>query len=169
MRHNNVRDFEENLLKTTLNDAELVPKLQKIDNEGLNRLTGDDAGPDIRARGVWRQGQNTSLDIRLTNTNARLQKHLPVSTILKKDEKGKKRAYNNIIMNAEPGTFAPMVFSLTGAEGPETSVFHELIAQKTANETEEKYEKVQISIRCKLSFLIFEVSFIVYQRKSFHK
>ena len=169
MRHNNVRDFEANLLKTTLNDAELVPKLQKIDNEGLNRLTGDDAGPDIRARGVWRQGQNTSLDIRLTNTNARLQKHLPVSTILKKDEKGKKRAYNNRIMNVEPGTFAPMVFSLTGAEGPETSVFHNLIAQKIANKTEEKYEKVQISFRCKLSFLIFEVSLIVYQRKSFHK
>ena len=54
MRHNNVRDFEANLLKTTLNDDEFEPKLQKIDNEGLNGLTGDDGRPDIRARGVWR-------------------------------------------------------------------------------------------------------------------
>ena len=36
MRRNNVRDIEENLLKTTLNDVEVEPKLQKIDNEGLN-------------------------------------------------------------------------------------------------------------------------------------
>ena len=90
MRHNNVRDFEENLLKTTLNDVEVEPKLQKIDNEGLNGLTGDDARPDIRARGVWRQGQNAFFDIRLTNTNARSQKHLSVSAILKKQEKKKR-------------------------------------------------------------------------------
>ena len=43
MRHKNFRDFEANLLKTTLNDVEIEPKLQKIDNEGLNGLTGDDA------------------------------------------------------------------------------------------------------------------------------
>ena len=46
------------------------------------------------------------------------------------------------------------MFSLTGGEGPETSMFHKHIAQKIANKTEEKYEKVQTMIRCKLSFLI---------------
>ena len=40
-----------------------------------------------------------------------------------------------------------------GGEGLETSMFHKHIAQKTANETEEKCEKVQIMIRWKLSFL----------------
>ena len=45
MRHN-VWDFEANLLKTTLNDVEMEPKLQNIDNEGLNSLTGDDGRPD---------------------------------------------------------------------------------------------------------------------------
>ena len=46
------------------------------------------------------------------------------------------------------------MLSLTGDEGPETSMFHKHIAQKIANKTEEKYEKVQTMIRCKLSFLI---------------
>ena len=87
MRHNNVREFEANLLETTLNDVEVEPKLQKIDNEELNGLTGDDARPDIRARGVWKQGQNAFFDIHLTNANACSQKHSPVSTILKKHEK----------------------------------------------------------------------------------
>ena len=103
---------------------------------------------------MWRQGQNAFFDIRLTNTNARSQNYLPVSAILKKHEKEKKRDYNSRIMNVEHGTFTPLVFSLTGGEGPETFMFHKHIAQKIANKTEEKYEKVQTLIRCKLSFLI---------------
>ena len=83
MRHNNIRLFEANLLKTTLNGFEIEPKLQKIDNEELNGLTDDDARPDIRARRVWRQGQNAFFEIRLKNANARSQTHLPVSAILK--------------------------------------------------------------------------------------
>ena len=139
-----------------MNDFETEPNLKKIDNEGLNGLTRDDARPDIRACGGWRQGQDDFFDIRL-----------PVSAILIKKEKERKRAYNCIIMNVEHGNFTPMDFSLTGGEGPETSMFHRRITQKKANKTEGKYEQVQILIRYKLSN--FEVSFVVYQRKSFRK
>ena len=51
-------------------------------------------------------------------------------------------------MNVEDGTFTSLVFSLTGGEGPETSMFNKRIAQKIANKTEEKYRKVQTLIRC---------------------
>ena len=57
-------------------------------------------------------------------------------------------------MNVENGTFTALVFSLTGGEGPETSMFHKHIAPKTPNKTEERHEKIQTLIRCKLSFLI---------------
>ena len=57
-------------------------------------------------------------------------------------------------MNVEHGTFTPLVFSLTGGEGPWTSMFHKHITQKIANKTKEQYEKVQTLIRRKLSFLI---------------
>ena len=59
-------------------------------------------------------------------------------------------------MNAEHGTFTPLAFSLTGDEGPKTSIFHKHIAQKLANKKEEKNEKVQTLIRCNLSFLILK-------------
>ena len=49
-------------------------------------------------------------------------------------------------MNLEHGTFTPLVFSHVPQD--------KHIAQKIANKTEEKYEKVQTMIRCKLSFLI---------------
>ena len=95
MSHNNVPDFEANLLKTTLSDVEIEPILQKIDNEWLNGLAGNNAGADMRAQGVWRQGQNAFFDNRLTNTNAGSQKHLSVNAVLEKHEKVKKRAYNS--------------------------------------------------------------------------
>ena len=51
MRHNNVRDFRTNLLKTIQNDIEIEPALQKIDNERIEGHTGDEARLDIRALG----------------------------------------------------------------------------------------------------------------------
>ena len=92
---------------------------------------------------------------------------------MKKHEKEKKRAYNSRIMNVEHGTFTPLVFSLTGGEGQEASIFHKNIIQKISatNEenssifhknivqkisatNEENYDRVLSLIRGKLSFLI---------------
>ena len=116
-----------------MNDFEIDRKLQKTDNEGLNSLTSDDAIPDIKARGVWRQEQNAFFDVRLTNTNARSQKFLPVNAILKIHEKEIKEILCRI-MNVEHGTFTQLVFSLTNGEGSKTSMFHKHVAQKIANE-----------------------------------
>ena len=57
-------------------------------------------------------------------------------------------------MNVEHGTFTPLVFSLTGGEGPEEFLFHKNIVQKISATTEENYDRVLSLIRCKLSFLI---------------
>ena len=73
-----------------------------------------------------------------------------------KHEREKKRAYNNRIMNVEHGTFTPLVFSLTGGEGPETSTFHKYIARKIADKTEEKYQNV---LSLKLVFHQCEISY----------
>ena len=40
-------------------------------------------------------------------------------------------------MNVEHGTFTPLVFSLTGGEGPEAFIFHKNIEQKISATTEE--------------------------------
>ena len=57
-------------------------------------------------------------------------------------------------MNVEHGSFTPLVFSLTGGEGPKAFMFHKNIAQKISATTEENYDRVISLIRCKLSFLI---------------
>ena len=57
-------------------------------------------------------------------------------------------------MNVEHGTFTPLVFSLTGGEGPNVSMFHKHIAPKIFAKTKENYDRVLSLIRCKLSFYI---------------
>ena len=98
-----------------MNDVEFEWKLQKIDNEGLSSLTGDNVRPDTVDVEMWRQGQDTFLDKTLTNTSALSQKHLPENCYSekkkKKHEKEKKRAYYSRIMNVEHGTFIPLFFS----------------------------------------------------------
>ena len=90
MRHNNVRDFEANLLKRMDNDIEIEPALQEVTNEKIPGNTNDEARPDIRVRGVWRSWQNAFFDIRLTNVDANYQKRQTVANIFKKHEKEKK-------------------------------------------------------------------------------
>ena len=86
--------------------------------------------------------------------NSDSQKSMPPDKVLSKHEREKKRSYNQRIMNVEHGTFTPLVFSVTGGEGPETSTYHRHLAAKIASKTEDKYEKVLTLLRCKLSFLI---------------
>ena len=73
IRHNDIRDFEANLLSKVCNDVETEPALQPITREHLpaSTIQGDDARLDVRARGFWRKGQNAFFDVRVTNANAK--------------------------------------------------------------------------------------------------
>ena len=57
MRHNNIHDFEANLLRIVHNDVEVEPQLQQVHNEQFNGFKEDNARPDIKAKGVWRNAQ----------------------------------------------------------------------------------------------------------------
>ena len=72
-------------------------KLQPLSGEQTSGLTGDEARPDIRARGIWRPGQNGYFDVRITNLNADSHKHLKSDRIYSKHEREKKGQYNNRI------------------------------------------------------------------------
>ena len=65
-----------------------------MDNEQFNGLKEDNARPDIRATGVWRNAQNGCFDMRVTNLNSDSQKNMLVEKILSEHEQEKKRNYN---------------------------------------------------------------------------
>ena len=75
-RHNNVRNFEANLLKQVCNDVQLEPPLQSIAGYTFHRSanTREDARPDVRAKGFWRQGQNAYFDVRIINADNNSQR-----------------------------------------------------------------------------------------------
>ena len=156
IRHNNIRDFEAKLLEKVSSDVEVEPVLQPIRGEKFSGRVNesDEARADIRARGFWRKGQSAFFDIRVTNTNCPSQVNQPVEKIYRKHENEKKREYNERIMQIEHGSFTPLVFSIHGGMAPECLMYHKLLADKIAEKTNQRYEKVMAWIRAKLSFII---------------
>ena len=156
MRHNNIRDFEANLLKKVCNDVEIEPPLQPLTNEHLQRgaINTNSARLDVRARGFWRRGQNAFIDVRVTNPSATTQAQTTIEKILEKHEKEKKRAYNERVMNVENGTFTPLVFTVLGGMGKENECYHKHLADKIATKSEDEYSIVVNYIRCKVAFIV---------------
>ena len=108
--------------------------MQPVTGEIIEGLSGNASRPDVR----------------VTNTPSPSQIHLTTESALKKHEQEKKRNYNRRIMNTEHGTFTPLVFSVSGSMGKESSMFHKHVAERLVVKTGERYEKIISTIRCKL-------------------
>ena len=91
IRHNNIIEYEANLLAKIHTDVETEPSLQLTEGEIVNGIPGDNAKPDVRARGVWRDGQNASFDIQITNLNSASQHNDKTEKVLWRHEKEKAR------------------------------------------------------------------------------
>ena len=67
IRHNDIRDFEANLLSKNCNDVEIEPALP------TNTVQGDEPRLDVREGCFWRKGRNALIGVRVTNANAKSQ------------------------------------------------------------------------------------------------
>ena len=110
IRHNNIRDYEASLSAKNHTDVEAELSLQLIEGEIGNEIPDDNARTDVRARGVYRDGQNVFSDIRITNTNSASQYNVKTEKVLLRHEKEKKRECNRWIMNIVHGTFTRLGF-----------------------------------------------------------
>ena len=71
MRHNNLRDFEVDMLSKIVNDEETEPELQLLAGEIIEGLSGNALKPDIRTRGVWKAGWSERFfDVRAANAHS---------------------------------------------------------------------------------------------------
>ena len=135
IRHDEIRNFNADLLKKLCNDVQVEPQLQPYNGEQVSSgsVTRDEARLDIRARGFWRSGQSAFFDIRVTNTNADSARALSSSQIYRRHEQEKKRKYNDRVMNNERGTFTPLVYSTSGGLGNECQTFYRHLAIKNSH------------------------------------
>ena len=82
----------------------------------------------------WVLASRSNDDVRVFNPNATRYAKQELSKTYQRNEKEKKRLYNERIMQVEYGTFTPLVMSATRGMGRESSKFYsrlsELISEK---------------------------------------
>ena len=155
-RHDAIRDETCNLLNMVVHDVEVEPMLQPVTNKNGYPATAkldDGVRLDGRARGLWRDSQNSYVDVVVTNADCASQQEKTVKAVLRKHEKMKKLYYNRRIMEVEHGTFTPLVFTTTGVMGHECSIFYKTLAEKISTKKKERYEDIVRYLRVKFSFL----------------
>ena len=67
-------------------------------------------------------------------------------------------------MNVEHDTFSPLMISVNGGMAEVCYKFHKFVAEKIANKSGCRYEKVLSIIKRKLSFLILRASLMCVRR-----
>ena len=159
LRHNNLLDITAALLKEVCRDVKVEPQLQQLSGELLNERTAnkqDDARVDISARGFWQVGQQAFYDVRVFYSNAKRYQNVEIKKCYEINEKEKKRAYNERILNVEQGTFTPIVMSANRGIGREGEKFYGKLASKISEKRCQPYSVVSSRIRRKICFSLMK-------------
>ena len=108
------------LLSEVCSDMRVEPSLEPLTGEEFYYRTAnwsEEARLDVSARGIWQSYQKVFLDIRVFNPLAK--RYGSVAQAFATNEKEKKRAYGQRILEVENGTLSPLVFSIKGGMGKE--------------------------------------------------
>ena len=160
MRHNALRNAEAKLMEEVCKDVSIEPQLIPTDRERVQGNVADNARLDIAARGVWSAYERTFFDIRVTHPNADSHIAKPLNALYRENEMAKKREYNDRVINAEKGTFTPLVFSTTGGMGQECQKLNKRLAELIALKRNESYSQVMQHIRCRLRFALLKATLV---------
>ena len=101
-RHNDLRDLTANMMSKVCKDTETEPKQTpfswtKLQGRMLN--ISSEVSVDIRARGLWVQGQQAFFELLVFNSNACHYRNESLQQCHVMNEQEKKRAHNERILN----------------------------------------------------------------------
>ena len=118
---------------------ELQP--QQLTGEYLQHSTaaGNEVRLDISARGFWQAGQMAFLDVRVFNPNAKRYANIELSKAYEINEKEKKKTYNELILQAEHGSFTTLVMSATGGMSRECKKLYTRLEETICKNIKPKY------------------------------
>ena len=137
----------------------MEPHLQSLDNEVMNQrsaTTSSDARLNVKAGGFWSRGVTAFFDVRVTHVNSKTSQGKPTAAIFKKQEDGKKRKYQQKVLEVEMGSCTPLIFGTNGGMGEECKMFMKHLAEKLAAKDFESYPFVISWLRTKTSFEILK-------------
>lgn len=152
MRHNNIRDLNAEMQKEVCRDVVVEPQLLPLDNEEINGVHGDRAGPDISSRGMWSTFERTFFDVRVLHPNAPSYRSTDLSRLYRKHEQEKMLKYNTRVMTVERGSFTPLIYNTFGGWGPQCTRYHKRLAEKIARKRNEEYHHVLNHMRTRVRF-----------------
>ena len=113
LRHDRIRDTLANILEEVCTDVQTEPHLIPIeadfDVKKTTAIKGDKARLDVSCVGLWSPLERTFMDVRIVHPCSPSYKNVPVETLLRNNERAKKRSYNMRVIQVEKSTFTPMV------------------------------------------------------------
>ena len=161
MRHNYIRDFEENLVREICKDVKVEPELLRLGNTvTLSSNTADKAHLDVSAIEIWSAKECTFLDVRVMHPLSSSYMGKSKDQIYAQHENEKKQTYNDRILNVEKGSFSPLIFSTTGGMGPECTRYHRRVAELIAAKRGEEYSDTMNFIRTKLRIALLNCTLV---------
>lgn len=156
-RHNELRDMTADLLSEVCRDVCVEPTLNQLTGEtlsGRSANTSPEARLDVSARGVWVRNQRAFFDIRVFYPNARRFQGQSLKQTYISNEKEKKRAYNERVLQVEGGTFTPLVFSVFGGMGEECKLFFKRLSSMLSEKRKEDHATVATWVRRRVCFAL---------------
>ena len=156
-RHNELRDMTADLLSEVCHDVCVEPTLNQLTGETMSYRTANtspDARLDVSARGVYTRNQRTFFDIRVFHPNARRFQGQSLKQTYITNEKEKKRAYNERVLQVENGTFTPLVFSVFGGMGEECKMFFKRLSSMLSEKRNEDLASVSTWVRTRMRFAL---------------
>lgn len=156
MRHDHLRNTVAGLLSEVCKDVVTEPHLI---HDPSGRL-GENARLDISARGVWSGLDRTFVDVRVFHPGADSYVNSTPESIYKRHENEKKTKYLRHVTEVEKATFTPLVFSTSGGQGPEATLFHKKLASLIAKKRNILYSEAIFYVRRRIRFSILRTTLI---------
>ena len=126
LRHNELWDITANLLTEICPDVQIEPMLQSLSGEQFSyqsAITDNNARSDIAVSNFWSSRQRSYLDIRVFNPFSQSYNKSSIKACHRRNEKDKRRQYEERIRNVEHASFTPLAFTTAGGMGPSATTF----------------------------------------------
>ena len=163
MRHNSVRDTIAFFMKeANCKDVKVEPSMAPV-NASLyssSTITQSDARLDISAIGVYSPFERSFFDIRVTHPNCASNEYKPLKQIYQEHEKAKRSAYEERVLQAEKGSFVPLIFTTSGGMGPCSKILFKRLVEKLSFLKNEKTSIIMNHIRTRVRFAILRSTLI---------
>ena len=151
------------LLEEVCNDVEVEPVLLPLSGEqfqqrSVNRC--ENAHLDVSARSFWVRGQRAFFDTRVFYPLAPSYLAQDLESLHRQNENEKRRTYNQRVLQVEMGSFSPLVFTSSGGQAKECSLFYSRLAGMIAEKRNQPKSIVTAWLRCRLGFSLLRSSLL---------